>query len=239
MKVTQISAYGFQLTKFGLVNSYLVRESDDWTLIDTNLGGSENDILQAARSVGAKSIARILLTHAHVDHVGSTDQLILKLGAVHLAVGRREARMLPKPPDQDLSLDPDEPQCPMKGGFPGIESSPTHFLSGGELYGSLRCVATPGHTTGHMSYLDERDGTLYAGDAIGTLRGRTTVSGWAPWWFPVRATWHRPTALESVKALAELPVKTLAAGHGRLVENGAEGLREAVRAAEAKPVGGC
>jgi glyoxylase-like metal-dependent hydrolase (beta-lactamase superfamily II) len=121
----------------------------------------------------------------------------------------------------------------VKGGFPGIDTAPTHLLTDGELFGSLRCIATPGHTPGHMSFLDERDGTLYAGDALVTMGGKVHVTGWAPWFFPLPnfATWHRPTALASARKLLSLPIRRYAAGHGRLIEGGPELLEQAIREA--------
>jgi glyoxylase-like metal-dependent hydrolase (beta-lactamase superfamily II) len=87
-----------------------------------------------------------------------------------------------------------------------------------------------------MSYFDERDGTLYAGDALICVGGRVHVSGFGPWYFPLpaMATWHRPTALESARKLLQLPVRRYASGHGRLVVGGPELLERAVRRAEAK-----
>ena len=236
MKVQRISAYSHQLIRFGFVNCYLVRESDSFTLIDTTVGGGAQKIIGAARAIAQEPIERLLLTHAHGDHIGSLDALAAALGQVQVAIGKREARMLPKKPAQDRSLDPGEPQCKLKGGFPGGVTAPTHLLSDGELYGSLRVVATPGHTPGHLAYFDERDGTLYAGDELFTLGGEVTISGFGPKYFKFTplVTWHRPTAVASARRLLELPIRRYAAGHGRIVEGGPELLERAVRQAEAE-----
>jgi glyoxylase-like metal-dependent hydrolase (beta-lactamase superfamily II) len=100
------------------------------------------------------------------------------------------------------------------------------------LYGSLRCIATPGHIPGHFSFLDERDGTLFAGDALVGV-GRLAVSGYAPWYFPLPnvATWSKTVALASAQRLMEFPVTQFACGHGAVRGGGMGELREAVRAA--------
>lgn len=234
MKVLQLSAFGYQFTRLALFNCYLVRESDSFTLIDTTMAGGQRRIIDAAHRIAMEPIARLLLTHAHGDHIGSLDALAVALGRAQVAIGQREARLLPKKPAQDRSLDPGEPQCKVKGSFPGAATRPTHLLNDGELYGSLRVVATPGHTPGHLSYFDERDGTLYAGDALVTVGGRVHVPGFGPWYFPLpaMATWHRPTALASARKLMELPIRRYAAGHGRSIEGGPELLQDAVRRAE-------
>lgn len=246
MKVRNFSPFGHQFIRFGFVNCYLVRESDGFTLIDTTIGGGAKEIISAARAIAQEPIARILLTHAHQDHIGSLDSLAAALGTtpasqlaenpLQVAIGAREARLLPKKPAQDRSLDPGEPQCPLKGGFPGASTAPTHLLNDGELYGSLRVLATPGHTPGHMAYFDERDGTLYAGDELFTLGGEVTISGFGPRFVPFTplVTWHRPTAVASARRLLEMPIRRYAAGHGRLVEGGPELLERAVRQAGAK-----
>ena len=228
MKVTQSTTNVLQLTRLGLVNCYLVREEDGFTLVDAGLPGGAKDILLAAAKAGAP-IKRILLTHAHGDHVGAVDALVAQQPGLELAISARDARLLRK----DESLDPGEPQTKIKGMVPGIKTVPATHVSEGELYGSLRCLSTPGHTPGHFSFLDERDGTLLAGDALVTIGGELRTAAKAPWFFPfpTLATWHKPTAVASVARLLELPIARVAPGHGRVLETGRAALTAVVDAA--------
>ena len=212
MRITRLSEHSFQLTRLKLVNCYLVRESDGWTLIDSMIGGSENGILKAVQDLGGE-LRRIVLTHAHVDHVGSVDALLKQQPAVDLAASERSLPLLRTPPDK--SLQPGEPQGKVKGGVPGIHAVPGRSLKDGELFGSLRVIATPGHIPGHLAFLDERDGTLYAGDALVGV-GRLAISGYGPWYFPLPnlATWNKALARESAERLLMYPVERFACGHG-------------------------
>src|SRR5215469_5416030 len=123
MKLTASSNNLFQLTHLVAFNCYLVREDDGFTLIDTNMGGQAQAIMQEANKLGLP-IARILLTHAHVDHVGSLDALHEALPDVQVAIGARDARFL----SGDRSLDPTEPQVPLRGGYPVCRTVPTLLL---------------------------------------------------------------------------------------------------------------
>lgn len=206
------------------VNCYLLREDDGLTLIDTGLSGSATAILTAARAAGAP-IRRIALTHVHVDHAGSLDALHVALPEAEVIVSTREARLLAR----DFTLDAGEAPAKVRGGFPICTTRPTRTVIPGERIGSLEVVAAPGHTPGHVAFLDTRDGTLIAGDALSTRFG-IAVAGVAKPLFPFVAmgTWHKPTALETARALRALNPARLAVGHGPVLERPAPALDTAI-----------
>jgi glyoxylase-like metal-dependent hydrolase (beta-lactamase superfamily II) len=234
MTTTQVSGNAHQLTRFGFVNCYLVREEDGFTLIDTGMLSSTAALIIAEAARLNAPIRRILLTHAHTDHVGSVDALLAKLGAdrTELISNERSLPILRTPPD--LSMMPGEAPGKIKGGTPGIRSKPTRLLSEGDKVGSLRCIDTPGHIPGHMSFLDERDGTLYAGDALVAM-GELNVSNHAPWFFPFPkfVTWNAEVAVASAEKLLAYSIERFACGHGPVRQGGIQALRQAIAKAKA------
>ena len=221
MKIKSVGEHGKQLTRFGIVNCFLVLEDDGYTLIDANLKGSEEDILKAA---GDLPIKHILLTHPHVDHVGSADALMAKVTGLKLLSSERSIPILQIPPDLSLRLGE---VGPIRGGTPGIATKVTQTVAEGDHVGSLLVIDTPGHIHGHQSFLDERDGTLYAGDEFGSLT-QLSITGFTPWWFPMKAFSNRDQAKETARKLQSYPIRRVACGHGKVSEGGRELLQGAI-----------
>jgi glyoxylase-like metal-dependent hydrolase (beta-lactamase superfamily II) len=203
-----------RICRFGFVNCYLVPEDDGLTLVDAMIPGSAKVIQAAAAKLGAP-IVRIALTHAHSDHIGSLDALHGLLPDAEVLISTRDARLLAK----DMTLDPDEPKTKLSGGYPGARTRPNTTFEDGDRVGSLKVIATPGHTPGHVSFLDERSNTLLCGDTFSTLGGVATTAK-TNWRFPLPAyaTWNKPIELDSAKRLVALRPDRLAPGHGKIVD---------------------
>jgi glyoxylase-like metal-dependent hydrolase (beta-lactamase superfamily II) len=198
-----------------IFNCFLLTEDDgSATLIDTGLPGSASAILEQARRLGTP-IRRILLTHAHTDHVGSLDAICAALRGIQICIGADEAPLLAGdcssygyPPGQRAF------------GFMKTRAQPSHLLQDGEMVGPLRTVFSPGHTPGHVAFLDVRDGTLLAGDSFTTQMG-VVAAGVFKLYFPLPRwfSWKLPAAAESARKLCDLRPTRLAAGHGNTLEN--------------------
>ena len=210
MKITPISARHFQLTQLGLVNAFLVREEDGFTLIDTCFQQA-HALFAAAQELGAP-IRRIALTHAHNDHASSVDGLIKLIPETQLLLSKREARLLAG----DKTLGSGEPARKLRGDFVTTKARPNRLLNEGDLVGSLRVIETPGHTPGQIAFIDQRDGTLFAGDAW-SVAGGLAVAGDLRLTFPFPAwgTWSPELAVESARKLLALRPSMLCVGHGQ------------------------
>jgi len=226
VKLTEETKNLFRLTRFGMVNCFLVREDDRFTLIDTGLRGTASAILETARRLDAP-IRRIALTHAHMDHVGAIDAIVQQIPGVELSVGRRESRLLAR----DFSLDAGETGKKLIG-FPGANSRPSHLLNDGDRLGSLQAIFTPGHTPGHMAFLDVRDGSLIAGDAFTTQTGLVAAGVFKLLFpFPALFSWNRECAAESARKLHGLRPARLAVGHGNTIESPLAAMDKAIELA--------
>jgi glyoxylase-like metal-dependent hydrolase (beta-lactamase superfamily II) len=219
-----------QIVHRRVFNCYLVAEEDGVTLVDTCPGGAAPKVLAAIRTLRVP-LRRVVLTHAHRDHVGGLDILASGSGGEpEVIIGSREASLLAG----DYALRDGEPEPgpqPRSYGHPATR--PTRLVDDGDRVGSLRVIATPGHTPGHISLIDVRDGTLLAGDAVSTI-GRTAVSGDLVWrWpFPAISTWSKELARDSARRLLDERPSRIASGHGPIVGDAPAGLEAALSRAD-------
>jgi glyoxylase-like metal-dependent hydrolase (beta-lactamase superfamily II) len=211
MKIQSITGNLIQLTRYRFVNAYLVREDDGFTLVDTTMPRTAPAFIDASRQAGGE-IKRIALTHGHGDHVGSLDALKSALGS--------SAQVLMPEIDARIHAGEKVVEGKLTGSWPKLSTVPDVRLEPGDRVGSLEVVASPGHTPGHVAFLDTRDRSLIAGDVF-TSYGTTAVSNHFYWRFPLAAmaTYDKQADLDSARKLRSLDPSLLVVGHGPAVRD--------------------
>jgi glyoxylase-like metal-dependent hydrolase (beta-lactamase superfamily II) len=220
MKATVVTQNLTQLNRLHFVNAYLVSEPDGFTLVDTTIGKAAGELIAAAHAAGGE-IRRIALTHGHGDHVGALDALRAQLGAdVEVLIGELDARILAG--EHVVDGKP-------RGSWPKLTTTPDTLLHGGERIGSLEVIATPGHTPGHVAFLDTRDRTLIAGDTFTTF-WRPEIPNHFRQRFPLATmgTQDRQAIVATARELRALDPAVLACGHGPAIGSPADGMDAAI-----------
>ena len=206
----------------GYVNAFLLADPDGPTLVDSGLKGNYKRILQAIRDIGRKpeELRNVLVTHHHADHVGSLAALIEKSGAtawVHpldapIVAGEKRR---PHPNPSSIAgriFGPVLERLPMNNPTP---AKATQLVNDGDVVpvsGGVQVIATPGHTTGHVSYfVPGHGGVLFAGDAAGHMFGRIGKPA-------LIFTEDMAQAKQSMRKLAALEFETACFGHGTVLK---------------------
>ena len=180
-------------------NAYLVDKS---ILIDVGMD-ARSIISQLNNYIGPGELKTIILTHCHYDHTGGA-------GGVAAAYG---AKIAIHTEDASLVLNSHASASELFG-----EKAPSFvpdiLLKGGEVFGELEVIHTPGHTPGGICLYGKRSKILFCGDTVfedGSF-GRTDLFGG-----------DSKKLIGSIRKLTSLDVKEMYPGHGDVVTNDANG----------------
>jgi len=136
-------------------NTYLVGSSTRPILLDTGQGVPIwGDLLVAAltKLCGSSGVDRIVLTHAHVDHIGGVKQMQERFGEMEVL------------------------KMPWAGHDAAAGNRVTAIADGAVVKGdavTLRAIHTPGHAPDHLCYYLDEERALFTGDVV--LGAGTTV----------------------------------------------------------------
>lgn len=181
--VTQV-AEGTHLVNGPAVNWVLLTEGDELTLIDAGYPGDFDAVITSIRSIGftPEQIAAVLITHAHVDHIGSLPRLLSQWQPPVYTSGQEAQHAhrdyLEQATRTDVMLRSWRPRMliwglgVMKaGGTEDIrvpEAAPFPSRGALDLPGRPVPVMTPGHTSGHTCFYLPEVGAIVTGDALVT-----------------------------------------------------------------------
>jgi len=170
-------------------NVYVLECADGLTLIDS---GWDGDTAWGVLTAGlgqigfeVRDVRRILVTHAHRDHYGAASRIRASSGAV-IGMHREEARLLEDRIGPDLVSRSEMLAWLVGHGVPNADAPellprtlsgeafdaplPDVHLEDGDLVESpgrrVRAVWTPGHTPGHLCFVDEDRQILFSGDHV-------------------------------------------------------------------------
>lgn len=170
------------------VNVYAVLSAGTLTVIDSGIAdrSSRERLRSALDALGCHltDVTRFLVTHIHYDHYAQALALRDELGS-RVELGRHEEPSLVAlaegyPPfhEQVAQLRrygaAEVAEAVVGRATPGARETITAFPDGWLEHGScaevgdrsLRVLATPGHTRGHVVFADEVHGLLFAGDHV-------------------------------------------------------------------------
>lgn len=224
-------AQGVWGMKLFFVNVYMIANrksfSNGWVLVDTGPKGSAKRIINMAEAVFGKGTQpkAIILTHGHSDHSGSVKELLkhwdVPVYAHELELPYLTGQSAYPPADPSVGQGLLSLASVFFRRAPidlGNKVTPIKMNEGIAELSEWKVIFTPGHSPGHVSLFFPLNTTLIAGDALATTKAESAIaimgdvkklSG--P---PMYMTTDWDAAEESVKTIAALQPRIIAAGHG-------------------------
>jgi glyoxylase-like metal-dependent hydrolase (beta-lactamase superfamily II) len=175
--------------------------SDPVLLIDTGSTFGLPALLDALESIGNPTVSTILLTHVHIDHAESAEE-VRRLTGAQVRFHELELPELAETRSHTITLD-----RPIEHG---------EMIEHGQY--QFEAVLTPGHAAGHLSFIERNHEFGFVGDLI-TGSGSSAV--FPPWG-------DLSDYINSMKSIAERGTNPLLPSHGEPVTNGPDALRRFV-----------
>ncbi|PPF77534.1 MBL fold metallo-hydrolase [Subtercola sp. Z020] len=231
------------------VNFVVLREGRDLTLIDAGYPADASAVVAGIEQIGHRweDVRAVLVTHAHVDHVGGLPALLGR-GEVPVFAHSRELPNVHGSAHEQASVGDVvrhswKPRgarwlaaIAMAGGaqhvsLPSAEPFPQEGRL--DLPGGPIPVLSGGHTSGHTGFLLPDVGMLASGDALVTGHPLTRQTG--PQLLPSFFAHDPAAAVEGLSYLQHLSADTLLPGHGELWTGDLAQAVERVRAGASLP----
>ena len=215
----EIVPHVFAFSKLRVGRAYLLTEGDGLTIIDASMASSAKAILSQLESAGhaLSAVKRILITHAHPDHVGAVATLQKATGARLIVPDGEQAVINGEVPTPRPSTFLKPPQSMFKGMKADQTLQDGDVLN--EVSGGLQAIGTPGHTPGHMAYWQSERRILFCGDVIFNVPRKMRLP-------PKFLTYDMAENIRSIARLVSLEPEVICFGHGRPVTaNAAQFLR--------------
>ena len=208
------------------VNWYLVRDGDELTLIDSGYPGDLARVEESVRAIGRQpaDVRAVLLTHAHVDHMGAAQHFHDRYGAAVLTdeVEARHAHreFLEQANAMDVTKNIWRPGvlpwlakvirvgAAKKVSIPSAAGVPAGAAL--EVPGRPVPVPTRGHTSGHTCFFFPAAGAVCTGDELVT--GHAVSKRVGPQLPP--AFFQERDTRDAILPLAELDADLILPGHG-------------------------